>query len=104
MNTYNCNDNETIKQNVIDNESEYNSFYWYNLKQELLDWTKKYNNLINNLKPNDELKKLCDDFYTNLKRLKSEYEEIVNKLDEILEQESVLPDCECDTCDRTRYF
>jgi hypothetical protein len=70
MNTYNCNDNETIKQNVIDNKSEYNSFYWYNLNQELSDWSIKYNNLINNLKPNDELKKLCDDFYTNLNRKK----------------------------------
>ena len=89
MNIHNCNDNESIKQNEIDNKPEYNSFYWYGLKQELLDWSIKYNNLINNLKPNDELKKLCDDFNTNLNQLKSEYQEIVNKLDEILEQESL---------------
>ena len=89
MDTHNCNDNESIKQNEIDNKPEYNSFYWYGLKEELSDWSIKYNNLINNLKSNDEFKKLCDDFNTNLNQLKSEYQEIVNKLDEILEQESL---------------
>ena len=89
MNIHKCNDNESIKQNEIDNKPEYNSFYWYGLKEELSDWSIKYNNLINNLKSNDEFKKLCDDFNTNLNQLKSEYQEIVNKLDEILEQESL---------------
>ena len=84
MNIHNYNDNNFITQNENDNESEYNSFYWYGLKEELSDWSIKYNNLINNLKPNDELKKLCDDFNTNLNQLNSEYQEIVNKLDEIL--------------------
>ena len=112
MNTHTClyNENNSIKQNISqeqeqkEEEKEYDCFYWYELGQELVNWSKKYNKLRNKLKTNDDLKKMCNDFNTKLIQLKKDYRELVDKVEKLQELESVLPDCECDSCDKTRWF
>ena len=107
MNTHTClyNENNSIKQNIsheeTQEEEEYDCFYWYELGQELVDWSKKYNKLRNKLRTNDDIKKMCNDFNTKLIQLKKDYRELVNKVEKLQELESIVSDCESDSYDKT---
>jgi hypothetical protein len=58
--------------------------------------------LRNKLRTNDDIKKTCNEFNTKLIQLKKDYRGLVNKVEKLQELVSIVPDCESDSCDKTR--